>query len=116
MTRWTNKDEELLRTLYPNRALTISDIAEKLNRTIDAVYYHAKILKLRRESGNWTNKEIELLRKLYPNVQKEQICDMLDRNWNSIREKAWKLGIKRKYRENKTENFFEIDNVDDHVF
>jgi 5-methylcytosine-specific restriction endonuclease McrA len=46
----------------------------------------------------WTDVEIKILSEKYENSEKEEMCKILKRSWQSITAKAERLGLKRKMR------------------
>jgi hypothetical protein len=106
---WTIEDDSRLRELLASRAL-FCDIAIELGRDLAAVKGRAQ--RLRRELGvppqlpasdargvdrqpkrSWTEQEIRALRELSTTDNIERIAEQLDRSVNSVKLKAFWLGL-----------------------
>jgi hypothetical protein len=63
----------------------------------------------------WTNEEISVVKEMYPLEPADKILNTIDRSWYSIKQKARKLGVKRKvaYRMSKSTNHCFFDNWSD---
>jgi len=94
-SHWTADEIEFLKR---NRHLTAREIAEKLNRTVEAVRTKRQRLRIR-PSYFWTEEEEEKLRELYEKgLSDKEIAKLIGRPAGAIRSKRRRMGLVRRRR------------------
>jgi len=94
-SRWTVDEIEFLKR---NRHLTAREIAEKLNRTVEAVRTKRQRLKIRPKYF-WSPEEEEKLRELYEaGLSDAEIARQLGRSVGAVRLKRQRMGLVRRRR------------------
>lgn len=89
MKRWTAKELEILKEVYP----TGPDSVQKLlKRSLAAIYCKASLLKLK--TNTWSEEDTAKLLELFPHNTVKEISFSLGRTWQSVRKKAKRLGLK----------------------
>jgi hypothetical protein len=93
ITRWTHREDTILRRLYP--AGTREEFAAALpRRTWDAVTRRAFALGVKR-ARSWSPEEDAELRRMWPEHSRRTMTRNLDRTWDGIRTRARLLGLTR---------------------
>lgn len=95
---WSKEEEDFLRDNY--QKISNEEIAQKLNRSNDAIKKRARVLGLTKtkvnfnfKTGVWGKEEEELLRESYQKKSYQEIADMLNRSYNSVKVRAKVLGL-----------------------
>lgn len=114
INRWTDQEINLLKKEYGTKLIQDINLP---GRSYEAKRTRIKILGLKYK--NYSRDEDQIITDLYPHSEKQQILERLpNRNWNSIRNRACVLSVKRKnfqvgpkriYHVN--DDFFKILNV-----
>jgi len=100
-TYWTKDAVERLRTLYPDRSITIEEIADGLGKTVRAITSKAREIGVNRFHNTkdhfWTEEENMILTDLYPDstLSVRQIAERLNRPFHSTKMHAARLGLRR---------------------
>lgn len=99
--QWTRSDDEFLKNNYHKKSVGV--MARRLGRTRSSIINRMSKLNLKRNgkvdnglsrSGkNWNSEEIEFLKDNYSNVLLEELSKVLKRTEDSIKAKAYELGI-----------------------
>lgn len=85
---WRKNEIEIMRD-YEN--MTISELQERLNRTMSGIYHFASEHGLSRKA--WTVKEVRKLHEIAPNTKVRDMADMFQRSTDAIRRKLTKEGL-----------------------
>ena len=96
---WNEEKIEMLKEMYPNPGIRVKDLAELLGLAEITVRMKASKLGLRRreETIIFDNEKIKELKRMYPNKKYsvEYLARYFGVSEKTIRNKAWKLGLKR---------------------
>jgi len=94
--QWTQKEIKKLKSLK-EKGLKYKQIADKLNRSVNAIKIRASELGLTDPVDYYSEKEIETLKQMALNgFSDSEIADKLNRSRDSVMFKRKKLGIRRK--------------------
>ncbi len=83
---WQEEEIEQLKVLI-NEKKPVSEIANELNRTVNAIYQKAEKLGIPL-NDIWTEEEQELLKEMWGNIKIETISKKLNRNTKAIKHQA----------------------------
>jgi hypothetical protein len=79
--------------------MPLSQIAEKLKRTEDAIKTKAVFLKIKRRNNYWTDDELRILKAIYPSQGAKIVSGMINRSYHATIYKAKLIGIRREFME-----------------
>lgn len=112
---WTEEEDQFLRENV--NKLSAKEIAEQLDKPLNSVYTHIRVLKLREPAyRKWTAAEDEYLISKYGTRELEKIASYLKRDMNSVTRRLERLGVNVK--ENLGVSTYELaaaTNVDVHA-
>ncbi len=91
--QWSADEVRLLKELLPNKKL--SEIAEKLGRSVDAVKCKRYSIGIRYPRSLWSEGEIKLVKKLYPGQGPYEAARKIGRSVGAVGQKAYEMGVKR---------------------
>lgn len=104
--KWTQEEMSILQE-YPR--YTHNQLAKILNRTKESVRHKAKRLNIPSNYKLWTKLEDEIIIKKYGIVPKEELLTLLpNRNWDTIKNRAFKYKIKRENYHGKPKEWIPI--------
>lgn len=90
--KWSDKEIQFLKNNYHN--LSAKECAEKLDRSVSAIYYRVSSLGLQEDREFWTKEEEEYLKKHYKNTSNPELAEILDKaSGEAVRVKANKMGL-----------------------
>ncbi len=117
--RWTKRDLELLRELYPDKSLSKAEICKQLGRSWHAIRFQAYNigLPLRTDVNYWSPEDEKKLIELNENsyLSSAEIGRLINRSAGSVRDKLFQLGITRPTKPKK-EKGLELDDFENHIY
>ncbi len=91
---WTEKEDRIIRDLFPNYAALKKQLRR---RTIEAIRSRAHKLKLSRPQRPWTAHEVTKLRRRWRDASRaELVAEFPQRSWHAIQGKGRTFGIRRR--------------------
>ncbi|MBO0481812.1 hypothetical protein [Candidatus Enterococcus courvalinii] len=96
--KWEGKQKTFLRKNY--QKMTDKELSHALGKTIDAVKFQRKKLKLYKYPDNrtWKPKDIEFLKANYQKMSLKELAEKLNRKPKQISYKISKLGLSKHHR------------------
>ncbi len=90
---WTDEEVDRLRQLYPDRSVSIADVAEIIDRSVQSVQAKARRLGLIRKG--WSHEDEDYLRKRFKGraTDYEAIGKELKRSGVAVRARASRIGL-----------------------
>jgi len=90
---WTDEEVDRLRQLYPDRSVSIADVAEIIDRSVQSVQAKARRLGLIRKG--WSHEDEDYLRKRFKGraTDYEAIGKELKRSGVAVRACASRIGL-----------------------
>lgn len=94
-TGWTEEQINIVKELYPNKDILISDIAKKCDKTISQVQWYANsTLGLYRKTELFSSEERELIKELYPHNRTSDIIHLFEgRTVPQLERYAVRMGV-----------------------
>lgn len=102
--RWTDKDIEILKKIYPDDDNVCSKCQKVLNKSESSIRKKAFKLGLRKNNRKWTEDDINFLYKYYPTNGANYVSKKLNKSKNSVLGMAYKLNIFKENRWTKKRN------------
>ena len=94
MKRWTEEDKDYLKKNF--NKYTYKQLAQLLNRSVEAIKLQSKKLGLRKRVTNeWVEEDIKYLKENINKYSYEELGQLLNRTPNACRYKAFTMGIKK---------------------
>ena len=94
---WTDDEEQILLKYYSVKS--VDEVCDMLpNRTREAIIAHAKVLGVKSYDYIqmvWSQKDTDFLLQNWKNYTDLELCDILSKDINSIKNKRWSYGLKR---------------------
>lgn len=92
---WTEEEITYLKENYATEDL--EELAEHLNKSMNAVYQRANKLKLKRskDSTVWPESDVAYLKEHFPTTDNEVIAEALSKSVSAIRNEAWALKLRK---------------------
>lgn len=110
---WTQNEIEFLKESFIS--MTHKEIADKINRSEQAVRVKCFDLDLFKKEKPWTENEIQYLKDNYREKTKKEISDYLGRSQDAVQIKARKIGL-RKYPYTCNYRYFEKIDTEDKAY
>lgn len=96
MAKWTQKDINFLKWNYGN--MTAKEIADKLGRSVQAIYVKSFHLGLKKENPTyikWTPRQLKMLKDFFPIMFNKPLAKWLGVSQRTMIRKARELGLNK---------------------
>lgn len=118
--RWTEREMADLVRMYPDKSITLADLAQHFGRRKGTIKQQARRQSLRRPNHEWSEQDVVDLTRMYTDedISREQMIDHFDCTWKIICHKASALKLRRPHPNTRQakRDFFKVIDSDEKAY